>query len=211
MTDDAFTMAAGSSELSLPSQPTTVLIVEDDVLPAMALRDAFEEAGYHVLELTGRHGVALSAARAGKPDMALVNIELQGRDDGLALAQDLKAMGIPSLLISGQVSRAASERTAAVGSFPKPYRGTDVVEAVAYLLGHLKGAEVGEPPKGLEVFDPAPPDEPRGSPAADSAHDRGGVVAPQGQAVEIPEPQVVSPPQKPGEAKVPEIPAEPPG
>jgi DNA-binding response OmpR family regulator len=60
-----------------PALNVTVLIVEDDILPAMALRDEFEEAGYHVLDLTGRHDEALAAARAGRPDMALVNIQLQ--------------------------------------------------------------------------------------------------------------------------------------
>ena len=135
----------------------TLLIVEDDVLPARALRDEFEDAGYHVMDLTARHQEALSAARARKPDFALVNIELQGRDDGIALAEELKAMDVPVLFISGQKSRASSARTAACGSLPKPYRPIDVVHAVEYLQRHLQGDESLAPPPGLEVFD-APPD-----------------------------------------------------
>jgi two-component system, response regulator PdtaR len=137
-----------------PAPLATVLLVEDDILVAIALRDEFEEAGYRVLDLTGRHGEALAAARIGKPDIALVNIQLHGRDDGIALAQDLKAMGVPSVFISGQVSRASSELSAAIGSFPKPYRTTEMVEAVAYLLERLKGGEALSKPTGLEVFGP---------------------------------------------------------
>jgi len=133
-----------------------LLIVEDDVLPAMALRDEFEEAGYDVMDLTARHQEALAAARARKPDFALVNIELQGRDDGIALAEELKAMGIPVLFISGQISRARSAQSAAIGSLPKPYRASDVVKAVEYLQRHLRGDESMRPPRGLEVFDPIP-------------------------------------------------------
>lgn len=48
----------------------TLLIVEDDVLPAMAIRDELEEAGYHVLDLTGRHQDALLAAQEHHPDLA---------------------------------------------------------------------------------------------------------------------------------------------
>lgn len=138
------------------SRGVSLLIVEDDVLPAMALRDELEDAGYSVMDLTERASEALAAARECKPDMALVNIELQGRDDGIALAQKLTDMGIPVLFISGQVSRARSASTAAVGSLPKPYPPADVLKAVNYLFLHLKGDESLARPYNLEVFDTAP-------------------------------------------------------
>jgi len=133
----------------------TLLIVEDDILPAMALQDALEDAGCHVLDLTGRHHEAILAARARKPDLALVNVELHGRDDGIALAEELKAMGIPVLFISGQVSRARSAQTVAIGSLPKPYSPADMVGAVAYLLRHIEGDETLPRPARLEVFNSA--------------------------------------------------------
>ena len=136
----------------------TLLIVEDDVLPAMAIRDELEDAGYHVLDLTGRHQDALLAAQERHPDLALVNIQLQGRDDGITLAEELKALGIPTLFISGQVSRARSARTVAIGSLPKPYDARDIVRAVDYLLAHLKGDDTLPRPVGLEVFDQTPDD-----------------------------------------------------
>ena len=141
---------------SASAKDITLLIVEDEVLAAMTLRDAFEDAGYRVLDLTGRHQEALAEARAEKPDFALVNIQLEGSDSGIALAHDLKAMGIPSLFISGQVDKARSAQTDAVGSLPKPYRTEDMVNAVAYLLRHLKGDETFPRPPGLEVFDTKP-------------------------------------------------------
>ena len=133
----------------------TLLIVEDEVLSAMSLRDALLDAGYEVLDLTTRHREAVSAARARKPDLALVNIKLEGGDDGIALARDLKAMGIPVLFISGQISRARSATTVAVGSLPKPYDPADMVRAVTYLLRHMNGDETLKRPFGLEVFDQA--------------------------------------------------------
>jgi two-component system, response regulator PdtaR len=134
----------------------TLLIVEDDILPAMALRDELEDAGYQVLDLTGRHQEALFAAQQHHPDLALVNIQLQGHDDGILLAEELKVMGIPTLFISGQVSRARSARTAAIGSMPKPYSAPDMVKAVDYLLARRKGDETLPCPPGLEVFNALP-------------------------------------------------------
>jgi two-component system, response regulator PdtaR len=138
-----------------PVRGQTLLIVEDDMLPAMALRDELEDAGYNVLDLTGRYQEALSAAQAHRPELALVNIELHGRDDGIALARDLQAMDIPTLFISGQVSRARSAQTVAIGSLPKPYRVSDVVLAVDYLLARLRGDTSRQRPEALEVFDRA--------------------------------------------------------
>ena len=94
----------------MPAVPKTLLIVEDEILPAMALRDELQDAGYVVMDLTKRHGEAIGAAKACKPDLALVNIELQGQDTGIDIARDLKAMGIPVLFISGQVSSGAVRR-----------------------------------------------------------------------------------------------------
>ena len=131
---------------------TNLLIVEDDILPALALKDEMEEAGYRVMALESHCAEALAAATASKPDFALVNIELHGRDDGIELARDLKGLGIPVLFISGQTGRARSARTVAVGSLPKPYRTTDMLGAVDYLLAYLRGEETPPKPPGLEVF-----------------------------------------------------------
>lgn len=136
--------------------PATLLIVEDEVLAAMALRDELEEAGYSVMDLTSRHQQAITAVAGTKPDLALVNIQLQGHDDGIDLARQLHAMGVPVLFISGQISRAQSAQTYAIGSLPKPYSAADMVLAVAYLLAHLRGEATPRRPPHLEVFDAAP-------------------------------------------------------
>jgi 1,2-diacylglycerol 3-beta-glucosyltransferase len=131
----------------------TLMIVEDEVLIATILRDKLEDAGYHVLDVTDRHEQALDVAKACKPDLALVNIRLAGRDDGIELAVHLKALGIPVLFISGQVSRAHSAQSVAIASLPKPYDADDMVLAVAYLLARLHGDTLPVKPPALEVFE----------------------------------------------------------
>ena len=53
--------------------PKILLIVEDQVLLAMVLKDELEDGGYRVLELAMRHQEALGLAHEVKPDLALVN------------------------------------------------------------------------------------------------------------------------------------------
>lgn len=133
----------------------TLMIVEDEALVAINLRDELEDAGYHVLNLTDRQAEAVEVAKASRPDLALVNVRLAGRDDGIELSKSLKELGIPVLLISGQVNRARSAQTVAIGSLPKPYDAADMVLAVTYLLARLQGVEPGTLPTGLEVFEAA--------------------------------------------------------
>ncbi|CAN5463619.1 hypothetical protein BH10PSE4_BH10PSE4_40430 [soil metagenome] len=131
----------------------TLMIVEDEALVAMLLRDELVDAGYKLLDLTDRHAEALEVAKAEKPALALVNIRLAGRDDGIELSAHLKALGIPVLLISGQVSRASSAKTMAIASLPKPYDAADMVLAVTYLLARLRGDASLPRPDRLEVLD----------------------------------------------------------
>lgn len=139
--------------MTTPRAGKTLMIVEDEVLVATTLRAELEDAGYHVLNLTDRIADALEVAKDSRPDLALVNIHLVGGDDGIELARQLKALDIPVLLISGQVSRARSARTVAIGSLPKPYDAADMVLAVTFLLGCLRGDTSLPRPNGLEVFD----------------------------------------------------------
>jgi DNA-binding response OmpR family regulator len=133
----------------------TLMIVEDEAIIAIDLRDELQQAGYRVLDLTDRQDEALQVAKAEKPHLALVNISLAQGDDGIELSRHLKAMDIPVLLISGQVSRARSAATVAIGSMPKPYHAAQMVVAVAYLLGRLNGDRSLRGPARLEVFDEA--------------------------------------------------------
>ena len=105
--------------LNPASHGKTLLIVEDEIMTAIDLREELEESGFHVLDLTSHPHEALAAARDGAPDLALVNIQLHGRDDGIGLATQFKAMGIPVLFISGQSDRARTARVnPAVSSVP---------------------------------------------------------------------------------------------
>jgi len=135
-------------------EPSTILIIEDQLLLAMTVRDALEDHGYRVLELAIRHQEALDTVALTRPDLALVNIDLADDDDGAALAGELTAMGIPVVFISGQTSRIDAAREAAIASMPKPYSVQDMVLAVDYLFRHLAGDESRPGPRGLQVFSP---------------------------------------------------------
>jgi 1,2-diacylglycerol 3-beta-glucosyltransferase len=135
--------------------PKILLIVEDQVLLAMGLQSELEHGGYRVLKLADRHQEALAIAREVKPDLALVNIALAGGDDGVALARDLKAMGVPVLFISGQPDKAMLAKAVGIASLPKPYSLLEMVSAVDYLFRYERGDESRPAPPRLEMFENA--------------------------------------------------------
>jgi DNA-binding response OmpR family regulator len=135
--------------------PKILLIVEDQALLAMGHRCELEDGGYRVLEIADHHQEGLAVARKVKPDLALVNIGLADGDDGVALARDLKAMGVPVLFISGQPDKAILAKAVGIASLPKPYSPLEMVEAVDYLFRHALGDESHPAPLRLEVFDAA--------------------------------------------------------
>lgn len=140
-----------------PKVAKILLIVEDQIILALGLKCELEESGYRVLELADHHREAVAIALEVKPDLALVNIGLADGDDGIALAGDLKALGIPVLFISGQSDRAMLATAVGVASLPKPYSLTDMVLAVDYLFRHEQGDESRPPPMHLQMFDTVQP------------------------------------------------------
>jgi DNA-binding response OmpR family regulator len=138
-----------------PGGQKVLLIVEDQLLLALGLKEELEDRGYRVLELARRSREAMRVALEVKPDLALVNIELAGGDDGVQLAESFKALDIPVLFISGQQERARSAKAVGVGSIAKPYTAPQVAASVDYLFRHASGDESEPKPARLELFDEA--------------------------------------------------------
>lgn len=85
-----------------PGTPAAVLIVEDEPLVAMFLTDLIEDLGHVVLGTAATPEAALLAAAQNPPPIAVVDANLGGRGDGIALAgrlQDLHATRI--IFLSG--------------------------------------------------------------------------------------------------------------
>ncbi len=77
-------------------------------------------------------------ARATKPDLALVDIGLRGKTDGIATAEQLRAQfEIPTIFLSGNSNSATLERAMMVGPvdfIEKPFRPERLVAALEKAL-----------------------------------------------------------------------------
>jgi len=110
-----------------------VLIADDESVIRMDLREMLTEAGYEVVAEAGSGDEALAAARAERPDIAVVDIKMPGMD-GIDAARAMIEEGIcPVVLLTayGQPELLARAKEAGVfGYVTKPFEERDLLPAI---------------------------------------------------------------------------------
>jgi response regulator NasT len=110
-----------------------VLIADDESVIRMDLREMLTEAGYEVVAEAGSGDEALAAARAHRPDIAVVDIKMPGMD-GIDAARAMIEEGIcPVVLLTayGQPELLARAKEAGVfGYVTKPFEERDLLPAI---------------------------------------------------------------------------------
>ena len=132
-----------------------ILIVEDDPLVAMTAAAVLEDAGHDVVGLAYDVEEAWRLARGESPELAFVDINLAGHDEGLALAREFKdRLGLDCIYVSGQIVAARNDRGSALGLLIKPYDPRLLVATVDVAREIMAGGSPLPPhvPTALELF-----------------------------------------------------------
>ena len=96
-----------------------ILVVEDEALVAIALKQFLDELGYAVIGPFNRIGDAMVALRHNAVDAAVLDVNLGG-DPVYPLADILLAEKIPFVFVSGYGSEGIDRRYAAIPLLKKP-------------------------------------------------------------------------------------------
>ncbi|WP_407291753.1 response regulator [Stutzerimonas zhaodongensis] len=134
-----------------------ILLVEDDPVLALIAASMLEGEGHEIIGPAYGDEEALALAEGHGIDIALVDINLAGHDEGVALARNLrKHYGIASMFVSGQIEAARNNTDAALGLLRKPYEPSDLSRCVAIAQALINGFTVlPQPvPASLEVYSP---------------------------------------------------------
>lgn len=110
-----------------------ILLVEDEVLIAMLLEDAFIEAGCQVIGPFGRFSEALAAARDETIDAAVLDVNVAG-EKIYPVAELLHRRLVPFLLLSGYGDGAVPPDRPKWQVCAKPFNIGDVLARLARLL-----------------------------------------------------------------------------
>jgi two-component system cell cycle response regulator len=79
-----------STTLKPSNTPLTVLVVEGDGIVALDLQRSLESLGFRVCGTADNALTALAQAEAYRPDMVLLDLNLRGAPDGIAVAQAMR-------------------------------------------------------------------------------------------------------------------------
>lgn len=123
---------------------TTVLVVDDEPLIAMALGAALQDAGYGVVTAAnGRQGLE-RLAEAPRPDIVLLDMMMpvmNGPAMLAAMAGTPDLDGIPVIVLSSLPEASVRTRTkGAAAILRKPYTAEEVLDAITGVLGSAREA-----------------------------------------------------------------------
>ena len=114
----------------------TVLIVDDDVPVAQSVALVLEDAGYAARQVHDARS-ALDAMRGDPPDACVFDVWLDG-DDGLALAEEARMLGLPLVVMSGggpgrslESVTAKADALGAAAMLFKPFDDDELTDAIA--------------------------------------------------------------------------------
>jgi CheY-like chemotaxis protein len=98
-----------------------ILIVEDEMMIAMMVEDFLADLGWHAVGVAGTLDKALAMARDADIEVALLDVNLNGRDT-FGVADLLIERNIPFVFATGYGAQGIAERFRAVPTLIKPYQ-----------------------------------------------------------------------------------------
>ena len=116
-----------------------ILIVEDEMISAAALRNDLRNMGYDVCPMAATGKKAIAIAETDHPDVVLMDIRLRGEMNGIEAAEEIRSRtGAPSILMSGysdEVIREMLKNSESFKVISKPIEKEAVREAIGDVLG----------------------------------------------------------------------------
>jgi CheY-like chemotaxis protein len=121
-----------------------VLVVEDEALIAMLVEDMLLDLGCEVIATAGRFEEAITVAKTGDFDLALLDVNLAGRPV-FPVAQVLVERAIPFAFLTGYGSSGIDPTYPDAPVLAKPFQAQDL-EAVVRRLWPNRGGPAGTSP-----------------------------------------------------------------
>ncbi len=131
-----------------------VLVVEDEPIIAMDTAEMLTEAGHEVTGPASTAEEAVRLAESTAPDLALIDINLCGHEDGPRVARALwERYRIPCLFVSAQPAQARQHRDVSVGVLTKPFVSRELLASVPAACAAALGEEPRSwRPRNLELW-----------------------------------------------------------
>jgi CheY-like chemotaxis protein len=121
-----------------PLRKAKIMIVEDEVISALALKEELQNLGFFVCSLASSGEKAIEIAAREHPDIALMDLGLLDEMDGIAASREIwSRYSIPSIYITGSPEKLMKHNrlTESIECLIKPVEIDDLKAAVDSALG----------------------------------------------------------------------------
>ena len=123
-----------------------ILVVEDERVVAMDIKNSLTKLGYQVSDICARAEEAVSKCFELRPELVLMDIRLKGEMDGISAAQEIKdKFSIPVVYLTAHADEKTLERakvTEPFGYLVKPFETVELYVAIELALHKCYGDDV---------------------------------------------------------------------
>lgn len=118
--------------------PVKILVVEDEHIVAMQISDILTKTGYHVLPTVTNYVEAVVLLHSEKPDIAILDINLEGKKSGIDLARYIKEkIQIPFIFLTIKANKETIQQVKVLNPpayLVKPFKKEDLYTAIELAL-----------------------------------------------------------------------------
>jgi two-component system, response regulator PdtaR len=123
-----------------------ILIVEDESIVALDLKQQLENMDYTVVGIAGNGNEAIEKTRVLSPDIVLMDILLKGELDGIETAQKIRdTYNIPFIYLTGSYDNEILERieiSQPLGYLKKPYDRTELHNIIQIAINNTEEPKI---------------------------------------------------------------------
>lgn len=113
-----------------------ILIVEDELLIAMDLKEVLEISGFEVIDVVTNGEDAVNAIGKYQPDIIMLDVFLKGGKNGMQLAETIKnKFKIPFYFVTANTDKSVYEKLVKLGSHGIISKPFDEASLLAKLTG----------------------------------------------------------------------------
>ena len=117
-------------------------LVEDEVVVAMDIQAQLERLGYKVVSSARTASKGIAQARAERPDLVLMDIQLAGERDGISAAEEIRqSLAIPVVFLTAFADESSLDRAKEVspyGYIVKPFDEHDLETTIEVALSRAR-------------------------------------------------------------------------
>ncbi len=131
--------------------PTTILIVEDEILIAIEMEMVIEDLGYRSAGIADDMRSAMEKA-SNEVDVALVDLNLADGATGPTIGERLaREFGMQVVFVTANPTQLGEGVEGTLGALEKPVDVTVLRDVLDYVIAQQRGDDI-DPPKRLRLF-----------------------------------------------------------